>query len=117
MSVPTHPHRHASQKSKATRRKERERKARNRTATNTTKTVIDYTDGFDPSCLDRKLDLEADSDELAKQILENEGQTAVCTLFDAVEYLYDFFNNSPIPPAFLEEFAQKTNQKINNLRS
>lgn len=58
-----------------------------------------YPDGFDPSCLDRKLDLEADSDELAKQILENEGQTAVCTLFDAVEYLYDFFNNSPIPPA------------------
>lgn len=70
-----------------------------------------YPDGFDPSCLDPKLDLEADSDELAKQILENEGQTAVCTLFDAVEYLYDFFNNSPIPPAFLEEFAQKTNQK------
>ena len=32
MSVPTHPHRHASQKSKATRRKEHERKARNRTA-------------------------------------------------------------------------------------
>lgn len=26
MSVPTHPHRHASQKSKATRRKEREQK-------------------------------------------------------------------------------------------
>ena len=76
-----------------------------------------YPDGFDPSCLDPKLDLEADSDALAKQILENEGQTAVCTLFDAVEYLYDFFNNSPIPPAFLEEFAQKTNQKINNLRS
>lgn len=42
MSVPTHPHRHASQKSKATRRKERERKARN----NTTKTVIDYIFAF-----------------------------------------------------------------------
>lgn len=76
-----------------------------------------YPDGFDPSCLDRKFDLESDSDELAKQILENKGQTAVCTLFDAIEYLYDFFNNSPIPPAFLEEFAQKTNHKINNLRS
>lgn len=46
MSVPTHPHRHASQKIKATRRKERERKARNRTATNTTKTVIDYIFAF-----------------------------------------------------------------------
>lgn len=46
MSVPTHPHRHASQKSKATRRKEHERKARNRTATNTVKTVIDYIFAF-----------------------------------------------------------------------
>ena len=46
MSVPTHPHRHASQKSKATRRKEHERKARNRTATNTAKTVIDYIFAF-----------------------------------------------------------------------
>lgn len=76
-----------------------------------------YPDGFDPSCLDRKLDLEADSDELAKQILENEGQTAVCTLFDAVEYLFDFFNNTPIPPDFLEEFAQLTTQKIQALRA
>lgn len=76
-----------------------------------------YPDGFDPRLLDRKLDIESDSDELAHQILENEGPAASCTLFDAVEYLYDFFNNSPIPPAFLEEFAQKTNQKINNLRS
>lgn len=46
MSVPTHPHRYASQKSKATRRKEHERKARNRTATNTAKTVIDYIFAF-----------------------------------------------------------------------
>lgn len=46
MSAPNHPHWHASQKSKATRRKERERKARNRTATNTTKTVIDYIFAF-----------------------------------------------------------------------
>lgn len=76
-----------------------------------------YPDGFDPSCLDPKLDLEADSDELAHQILENEGPAASCTLFDAGEYLFDFFNNTPIPPDFLEEFAQLTTQKIQALRA
>ena len=76
-----------------------------------------YPNGFDPSCLDRKLDLESDSDELAHQILENEGDVACCTLFNAGEYLFDFFNNIPIPPDFLEEFAQVTTQKIQALRA
>ncbi|WP_417210251.1 hypothetical protein [Sutterella wadsworthensis] len=76
-----------------------------------------YPDGFDPSCLDRKLDIESDSDELAHQILENEGPSACCTHFDASEYLFDFFNNTPIPPDFLEEFAQVTTQKIQTLRA
>lgn len=75
-----------------------------------------YPDGFDPRQLDQVLDFDADTDALAHQILENDSNATCCTLFDAGEYLFDFFDDL-IPPDFLEEFAQATTKKIQTLRA
>lgn len=76
-----------------------------------------YPDGFDPRLLDRKFDLDSDTDELARQIVENDDTATYCDAFEASEYLFEFFGSTPIPTDFLDEVTQVTTQKMQTLRA
>lgn len=76
-----------------------------------------YPDGFDPRLLDRKFDLESDTDELARQIVENDDTATCCDDYEATEYLFEIFGSTPIPTDFLNEVTQMTTQKVQELRA